>query len=262
MLIDSHCHLDRIDLAPYDGNFDALVSASVASGVARMLCVSIDLESFQKMMDLIADYDEISASVGVHPHDISSQEPTVEQLLELARHPKIVAIGETGLDYYYAEGDLEWQRSRFRTHIQAAIQCAKPLIVHTRDAREDTIRVLTEEHAERAGGVMHCFTENWGMAEAAIDLGFYISFSGIITFKNADSLREVAKKVPLDRILVETDSPYLAPVPFRGKPNEPKLVTHVAQTIAELRGLDYDKTCEITAQNYYRLFGKNNGAGN
>lgn len=219
-----------------------------------MLCVSIDLEAYPAMQALVADYPQVSISVGVHPNEEAGREPSLEQLVELAADPKNVAIGETGLDYFRSDGDLEWQRERFRVHIAAAKACGKPLIIHTRDAREDTIRVMREEQAEAAGGVMHCFTENWEMARQALDLGFYISFSGILTFRSAEDLREVARRVPLERVLIETDSPYLAPVPHRGKPNQPIYVRQVAECLAELRGLTPEALAEITRDNFFRLF--------
>jgi len=254
MLVDSHCHLDRVDLAPYDGKFANLVEETAANGVSHMLCVSIDLESYPQMLQLVESFPQISVSVGVHPCDHDRREPTVDELVELARHPKNVAIGETGLDYFRAEGDLNWQRDRFRRHIQAARQAVKPLIIHTREAREDTIAILQEEGAAEVGGVMHCFTETWDMAQQAMEMGFYISFSGIVTFRNAAELREVATRVPLERMLIETDSPYLAPVPHRGKPNQPKYVTHVADTIAELRGISSEELIRITHDNFFHLF--------
>jgi TatD DNase family protein len=254
MLVDSHCHLDRVDLARYDDGFAGMIGAARAAGVAHMLCVSIDLESYPDMVRLVEPHDEVSISVGVHPCEQAGREPSVDELVALASHPRNVAIGETGLDYHHGQGDLEWQRTRFRKHIRAARQAGKPLIVHTREAREDTIAILRDEGAGAAGGVMHCFTETWDMARAALDLGFYISFSGIVTFKNAAELREVAAQVPLDRLLVETDSPYLAPVPVRGKPNEPRNVRHVAALIADLRGLDYDTLVQQTGDNFFRLF--------
>ena len=254
MLVDSHCHLDRIDLTSYDGEFARFMESTLASGVQHMLCVSIDLESYPHMLALVADYAQVSVSVGVHPNDFDRRDPQVEELVELSRHPKNVAIGETGLDYYRSRGDLQWQRDRFRRHIAAAIACAKPLIVHTRDARQDTIRIMEEEGAGEAGGVMHCFTENWEMARAALDMGFYISFSGIVTFNNAQELREVAKRVPHDRLLIETDAPYLAPVPYRGKPNQPRYLRQVAECMAELRGLKVERLAEITRENFFALF--------
>jgi TatD DNase family protein len=254
-LIDSHCHLDRVDLSLYDDSFDAMLSAATHAGVEHMLCVSIDLESYPAMLKLVEGQPNISVSVGVHPNDFDRREPSVDELVELAAHPKNVAIGETGLDYFRTERQAcDWQRERFRTHIRAANACGKPLIIHTRDAREDTISILREEHAERAGGVMHCFTETWEMAQQAMELGFYISFSGIVTFKNAEELRQVAAKVPLERMLIETDSPYLAPTPYRGKPNEPKYVGRVAETIAELRDIEAAELADITSANFFRLF--------
>lgn len=255
MYIDSHCHLDRVDLKPYDGQFDRLVAETRALGVQHMLCVSIDLENYPEMVRLVEAHDGISISVGVHPNEEDREEPTVEQLAKLADHPLNVAIGETGLDYFRSDSALLWQQERFRTHIRAAREVGKPLIIHTREARDDTIRILREEQAEQVGGVMHCFTETWEMAQAAIDLGFYISFSGILTFRNAEELRDVAVQVPLDRMLIETDSPYLAPVPHRGKPNEPRYVVQVAEKLAELRGLEVAELAQITRDNYFRLFG-------
>lgn len=254
MLVDSHCHLDRVDLSPYEQDFNRFISSTRDSGVGHMLCVSIDLESYPAMLSLVEPYADVSVTVGVHPNDRERQEPTPEQLVELAMQPRNVAIGETGLDYFRSEGDLEWQRQRFRNHIQAARMAHKPLVIHTRDARDDTLRIMAEEKARDAGGVMHCFTESWEMARASLEMGFYISFSGIITFRNAESLREVAKRVPMDRLLIETDSPYLAPVPHRGKPNEPRYVHQVAQTIAQLRGMDKEAVVEQTGENFFRLF--------
>ena len=254
MLVDSHCHLDRVDLTPYHGDFAGLIEASRDAGVAHMLCVSIDLESYPAMLALVEDYPEVSVSVGVHPNDFDRREPGIDELVALARHPKNVAIGETGLDYFHGKGDLEWQRERFRTHSRAARQADKPLIIHTRDAREDTIAIMREETARDVGGVMHCFTETWEMAKAALDLGFYISFSGIVTFKNAAALRDVAAQVPDERILIETDSPYLAPVPFRGKPNEPRYVGKVAETVAAVRGVSAEAIAQQSRANFFRLF--------
>jgi TatD DNase family protein len=254
MLVDSHCHLDRVDLSPYGGSFDALVERTRADGVGHMLCVCIDLEHYGAMRGLVDAHHEVSVSVGVHPSEREGREPGVDELVELAADPRVVAIGETGLDYHYNQGDLEWQRQRFRVHIAAARQAGKPLIIHTRDAREDTIRLMREEGAEEAGGVMHCFTETREMAEQALELGFYISFSGILTFKSAEALRDVARQVPLDRLLIETDSPYLAPVPHRGRKNEPRYVIHVADQVAELRGLERDEVIALTGENFFRLF--------
>ena len=254
MLVDSHCHLDRLDLAPFGNDFGRLVAAAADSGVAHMLCVCIDLESYPAMLALVESYPQISVSVGIHPNDRESREPEPGELEKLASHPRNVAIGETGLDYFRSEGDLGWQQARFRDHIAAARACGKPLIIHTRAAKEDTIAIMTEERARDAGGVMHCFTEDWEMAKKALDLGFYISFSGIITFNSAAELREVARKVPQDRLLIETDAPYLAPVPFRGKPNLPQYVTRVAECIAQLRGVSVEEVAATTSQNFFELF--------
>ncbi len=254
MLIDSHCHLDRVNLKPYAKDFDRFMQETRDSGVGHMLCVSIDLETYPKMHALVADYPAVSVSVGVHPNEAKRRDPDVDELIELAADPRNVAIGETGLDYFRSEGDLDWQRNRFRRHIAAARRCGKPLIIHTRDAREDTLRILREENAAEVGGVMHCFSEDWDMAAQAMDMGFYISFSGIVTFANADALREVAKRVPLERLLIETDCPYLTPVPHRGRPNEPRYVRHVAEAIAELREMPVDELIAVTGENFFRLF--------
>ncbi|WP_241087340.1 TatD family hydrolase [Candidatus Vondammii sp. HM_W22] len=254
MLVDSHCHLDRLDLKPFDNSFQKLIKSGEEKGISHMLCASIDLETYPSMCALVENYPGISISVGVHPNDKERHEPSPDELAELAAHPKNVAIGETGLDYFHSESDLTWQQERFRNHIAAARICGKPLIIHTRAAREDTIAIMREEHANEASGVMHCFTEDWDMARKALDLGFYISFSGIITFNSAKELRVVAKRVPADRILLETDSPYLAPVPHRGKPNLPEYVIHVADMIAELRGLTREQVEELTSDNFFRLF--------
>jgi len=253
-LVDSHCHLDCLELSKYDGQLSAALENAKNNNVAHMLCVSIDLDAYPHMLDLVRNYDQVSVSVGVHPNVKDQPETTVEQLVELARDKKVVAIGETGLDYFRNEGDLEWQRERFRVHIEASKQTGKPLIIHTREAKEDTVAIMQEEHADQAGGVMHCFAEDWETAKKSLDLGFYISFSGIVTFKNAKELQDVAKKVPLDRMLIETDSPYLAPVPFRGKPNEPAYVFHVAEKIAELRNLSMNEVASVTTENFNRLF--------
>jgi len=226
-----------------------------ANGVTHALCISVELPKFPKVLGLAEAHDNFFASVGVHP-DHEAETVETARLVELARHPKVVAIGETGLDYHRLSGDLEWQRERFRTHIRAARECGKPLVIHTRDAAEDTLRIMREEGAGKVGGVMHCFTETADVAEAALALGFHISFSGIVTFKNAGHLRDIAKAVPLDRLLVETDSPYLAPVPHRGKTNRPGLVRHVAEEIARLRDLSPDQVAQATSENFFRLFFK------
>ncbi len=253
-LVDSHCHLDRLDLEPFNNSFDKLIQDTMASGVGHMLCVCIDAENYQGMRSLVEPYPNISISVGVHPNDRERYEPEPEELVALADHPKNLAIGETGLDYFRSEGDLDWQRDRFRRHIQAARLCNKPLIIHTREARADTIRIMQQEGAGECGGVMHCFTEDWEMASKALDMGFYISFSGIITFNSADDLRSVVKKVPQDRLLLETDAPYLAPMPMRGKPNYPSYVQYVAECMAETRGESVEDITSVTRDNFIRLF--------
>lgn len=255
MLIDSHCHLDRIDLEAFGGELDRLIATAGEQGVGHMLCVCIDLEHFGDVAAIAERYPHVTCSVGVHPDATDVREPGVEDLVELARHPKVVAIGETGLDYFRLQGDLEWQRDRFRTHIRAAREAGKPLIIHTRAAREDTVRVLREEGAEAVGGVMHCFAEDWATAQAAMELNFLISFSGIVTFKSAEALREVAARVPDSHLLIETDSPYLAPVPHRGKENHPAWVRHVAEKLAEVRGVTVEHIEAVTTANYRRVFG-------
>jgi TatD DNase family protein len=255
MLVDSHCHLDRLDLGPYDQDFGRCVAETVAGGVQQMLCVSITLEKYSAMRALVEPHREIAVSVGVHPNEENCHEPTVEELVELARDSRVVAIGETGLDYFRGEADRRAQQSRFRTHIRAAIKANKPLIIHTREARLDTLTILRGEGADAVGGVLHCFTEDWDTARAALELNFYISLSGILTFRNAESLREIARKLPEDRVLIETDSPYLAPIPKRGKPNYPAYVRYVAACLAELRGLSLARMAELTTRNYHDLFG-------
>ena len=250
--IDSHCHINFKELA---ADITGVLERMQHSDVTSALCVSVNLADFPQVLALAIRYPNIYASVGVHPDHESVEEPTVGRLVELADHPRIIAIGETGLDYYRLTGDLEWQRERFRTHIRAAKQCGKPLIIHTRSASEDTLHIMAEEGAGDIGGVMHCFTESWEVARRALDMGFYISFSGIVTFKSAHELKEVAKSVPMDRTLIETDSPYLAPVPFRGKVNQPAFVRLVAEEIALLRGIPVDVVGEATSANFVRLFG-------
>ncbi|MCG7873275.1 MAG: TatD family hydrolase [Candidatus Thiodiazotropha lotti] len=254
MLVDSHCHLDRVALDHYANDFSQFVTSTLDGGISHMLCVSIDLESWPSMVSLVESYPQISVSVGVHPNDRERHDPTPDELVELAQHPKVVAIGETGLDYFHGKGDLDWQRNRFRQHIEAAKQAELPLIIHTRDAREDTLSIMQSQGADRAGGVMHCFTENWSMAEQALEMGFFISFSGIITFKNTADLREVVKQVPMQQLLIETDSPYLAPVPYRGKPNQPIYVHQVAECVAEIKGVSVEHVAAQTSENYHRCF--------
>jgi len=251
MFVDSHCHLNFPELAQ---NIYAIRQLMQDECVGHALCVSVTLDKFPEVLGLAEQYANFYASVGVHPDYEEIEEPTVEALVKLANHPKVVAIGETGLDYFRLQGDLAWQRERFRTHIRAAIIADKPLIIHTRNAADDTLRIMREEGVERVGGVLHCFTESLAMALSAIEMGFYISFSGIVTFKNALEIKEVAKQIPLDRLLIETDSPYLAPVPFRGKINQPAYVKHVAQEVANLRGISLNQVAEATTANFFRLF--------
>jgi TatD DNase family protein len=250
-LVDSHCHLDFEDFA---GRHDEVLAEMSREGVTHALCVSVTMEGFPGVLALAEGHANLFASVGVHPDYPDAAPITVESLVALSAHPKIIAIGETGLDYFRLKGDLEWQRERFRTHIRASRACGKPLIIHTRSAAADTIRIMSEEGAGERAGVMHCFTESWDVAKAALDQGFYISFSGIVTFKSAESLRDVARKVPFDRLLVETDSPYLAPVPKRGRVNQPAWVKYVAAFVAELRNVSIESLAETTSGNFARLF--------
>ncbi len=256
MLVDSHCHLDHIDLTPFSGRLEGVLEAAAAAGVEHILCVGLDLERWPTMVERVAPFPQVSVSVGVHPSEAAGRPPSVVELATLAEHPRVVAIGETGLDYYYGKDSKTRQQDYFRTHIRAARQVGKPLIIHTRDAREDTLAILGEEGADAVGGVLHCFTEDWDMARRAMELNFSISFSGILTFKSAEALRDVARRLPPERILVETDAPYLAPVPHRGKPNQPAWVRHVAQCLAELRGQSLESVAETTTANYDRLFGR------
>lgn len=251
MFVDSHCHLDFPELAQ---DLPALLQAMRDARVTHALCISVELADWPRVHALAQAHDNLYATAGVHPDYPDIEEPTVERLCDLASRPKVVAIGETGLDYYRLEGDLSWQRERFRTHIRAARATRKPLVIHTRSAADDTLRLMRDERAHESGGVMHCFTQTWEVASAALDLGFHISFSGIVTFRNAVELKEVAKRVPLDRMLIETDSPYLAPAPHRGKRNHPALVVHVAEEIARLRGVPVDAVARATSENFFRLF--------
>lgn len=251
MLVDSHCHLNFPELFQ---ELPAIKQAMQANEVGYALCISVTLTDFPQVLALAESNPHFFASVGVHPDYENITEPTVDELVRLAEHPKIIAIGETGLDYFRLTGDLEWQRQRFRTHIRAAIQADKPLVIHTRNAAEDTLRIMREEQADRVGGVMHCFTENLDVANQAMELGFYISLSGIVTFKNAHTVKEVAQSVPLNRLLIETDSPYLAPSPHRGKINQPSFVKHVAEELANLRNVPLSSIAEATTANFFRLF--------
>ncbi len=251
--VDSHCHINFADLA---ANMPQLLANMQDYDVSHALCVAVNLPELPSVLALAQQHDNIFASVGVHPDYEDTPEPTVAQLVELAQSPKVVAIGETGLDYFRLTGDLEWQRERFRTHIRAARETGLPLIIHTRASSEDTIRILREENAQDVGGVMHCFTESWEVAQQAMDLGFYISLSGIVTFKKAEDLKQLARLMPLDRLLIETDSPYLAPMPHRGKQNQPAWVRHVAEHIAELKGIPLSDVAEATTQNFFNLFAR------
>ena len=260
MLVDSHCHLDKIDLSSFDQQLSVLLDTARCADVSQYLCVCIDLEHFDDVHTIAQQYENIHCSVGVHPTSQGDDvhEPRADELIALAESDRVIAIGETGLDYFRVDDDdMTWQQERFRQHIHAAKVTQKPLIIHTRSAKEDTIRILKEEHAETVGGVMHCFAEDWDTAQQALDLGFYISFSGIVTFKSAKTLREVAKKVPQDRILIETDSPWLAPTPKRGKLNHPAYLHYTAEKMAELRNCSYQTLAEITTENYQRLFSLN-----
>lgn len=254
LLVDSHCHLDRLDLKPFNGELEAALENARDHGVGHMLCVCIDLEHFEDVLIPARNHKNIFASVGVHPNEQEGEDPATERLVALAADPDVVAIGETGLDYFRTSGEVEWQRARFRAHIAAAKETQKPLIIHMRDATDDTLKIMREESAGDAGGVMHCFVEDWDTAKAAMDMGFYISFSGIVTFNSAKELKEVARKMPAELMLVETDSPYLAPVPFRGKSNQPAYVKYVAEQVAELRGESVEAITEKTTENFFNLF--------
>ena len=254
MLIDSHCHLDRLDLAAHGGSLDVALDAARAAGVGHFLCIGVSADNAATVKGLAERYDDVDCSVGVHPLDLEpGAEPALDWLLGELAHPKVVAIGETGLDYHYEPESAALQQDSFRLHLEAARITGKPVIVHTREARADTLALLREAALSQAG-VLHCFTEDWDMAKAALDIGFYISLSGIVTFRNAEALREVARQVPVDRLLVETDSPYLAPVPHRGKPNLPQYVREVAEYLAVLRGVSYEALAEQTSNNFKRLF--------
>jgi TatD DNase family protein len=250
-LVDSHCHLDFPDLA---ADLDGILARMAENGVERAMCISVTLQDLPRVIALAERHPQLWATVGVHPDYEDTLEPTIDDLLRLADHPRVLAIGETGLDYYRLTGDLEWQRQRFRTHIRAARRLGKPLVIHTRNSSADTLRIMEEEGAAEVGGVMHCFTESQAVADAAIAMNFVISFSGIVTFKNARELQAVAQTISLDRMLVETDSPYLAPVPHRGKTNQPAWVRHVAEFIAQLRGVAPEVIAEATTANFERVF--------
>jgi TatD DNase family protein len=251
MLVDSHCHLDFDE---YRDRIPEVLAEMSAAGVEHALCISVTLQDFPRVRALAETHARLFATVGVHPDYPEVGGVAVDELVALADHPRILAVGETGLDYYRLQGDLEWQRERFRAHIRAARACRKPLVIHTRAAAEDTLRIMREEGAAAVGGVMHCFTETLGVAQAAVEMGFLISFSGIVTFRNAGQVREVAKALPMESILVETDSPYLAPVPFRGKVNHPAYVRHVAEEVGRLRGLPFGAIASATTANFCRVF--------
>ena len=255
-LVDSHCHLDRLDLAAHEGDFDAMMRAAADAGVSHMLCIGVDLESFPQVLAVAEAWPQVHCTVGVHPLYRESRAATTEELVRHAQHPKVVAIGETGLDYCYAGDDPSWQHERFAAHILAARQTGLPLVIHTRDARADTLAMLREHGAGEVRGVLHCFTEDLSMAEAAIDMGFMISISGIVTFRNAEPLRDVVRALPLEHLLIETDSPWLAPVPHRGKQNEPRFVAEVARCVAELKGVTMEQVAACTRDNFFRLFSK------
>jgi len=255
-LVDSHCHLDRIDLKDYPQGLPQLMEATAAAGVSHMLCIGVDLETFPAVKALAEQYAHVHCTVGVHPLYRESRSTHCAELIELAQHPRVVAIGETGLDYFYAKGDTGWQRDSFAEHIAAARETGLPLVIHTRDAREDTIAMLRDLGDGKVRGVMHCFTEDLNMAEQAMALGFYISISGIVTFANAESLREVVRALPVERLLIETDAPWLAPVPHRGKQNEPRFVADVARYVADLKQLPATELVAITRDNFFSLFNK------
>ena len=255
MFVDSHCHINFPELA---ADLEGVVAAMRSNAVTHALCVSVNLETLPQVLSISERFANVFASVGVHPDQQGSEEPDIRSLLTLAKHPRVVAIGETGLDYYRLEGDLEWQRERFRRHIRASRECGKPLIIHTREAAADTLRIMKEENAAECGGVMHCFTETQAVADTAMQMNFLISFSGIVTFKNALALKSVAREVPLEHLLIETDSPYLAPVPYRGRTNQPAYVRFVAEEIARLKGVSVEAVATATTVNFFQLF-KNAG---
>jgi TatD DNase family protein len=256
MIVDSHCHLDRLNLEQCGGSLAAALEGARADGVSHMLCVCISDENRRAVLDIASSDSGIFASAGMHPSDVTDGIVSIETLKSWCGHPKVVALGETGLDYYYGREYIAQQQESFANHLHAAADLGLPVIVHTRDAREDTIDLIRANGSTSSAGVMHCFTESWEMACQALDLGYYISISGIVTFRNADSLRDVAKKVPMDRLLVETDSPYLAPVPYRGKSNQPRYVRAVAEYVADLRGMSLESLAEQTSANFFRLFNR------
>jgi len=251
MLVDSHCHLNFPELTE---NLLKVLELMHSNEVACAACIGVNLEDLPRILSLAEAHSHLWATVGVHPEVTDGREPTITELVELAQHPKVIAIGETGLDYYWQKDQPEWQRERFRTHIRAAIEAKKPLVIHNREATADILRLMREEGAERVGGILHCFTETWEVAESVLEMGFHIAISGIVTFKNALTIKDVARRVPLDRLLIETDSPYLAPVPYRGKLNQPAYVKHVAEEIARLRDISFDDVARATTDNFFHLF--------
>lgn len=256
MLVDSHCHLNMLDLKPYDNDLSKVIASAHAVGVEKMLCIGTNLEDMPQVLECADRFDSVYATVGMHPSDSAENQITVEELIEFANKPKVVGIGETGLDYYYDHSDRKIQKESFRNHIKAAIALHLPIVIHSRAAPEDTIQILKEEGVEKCGAVLHCFTESWEMAKEALDLGLYISISGIVTFKNAHQVKDVASRVPMDRLLVETDSPFLAPIPYRGKANYPAYVRDVATFIAAMRGIDIEEFANQTSENFHTLFNK------
>lgn len=256
MIIDSHCHLDRLKLEPYNGDLSAAIAAAKARGVQQMVCIGISLGNIEEVIRIAQTYPEVVASVGVHPCDVASGTATIEQLTQWSCQDKVVALGETGLDYHYETDSKALQHESFAMHLTVGGQVGLPVVVHTREAREDTLALIKSYGSLEHSGVLHCFTEDWAMAKQALDLNYYVSISGIVTFKNAEQIREVVRKMPLDRLLVETDSPYLAPIPYRGKPNEPKNVREVAEFVAEVRGMPFEDLAAATTENFYRLFSR------
>ena len=255
MYIDSHCHIDCIDLTDHENSMETLLQQAADDGVEHMLCVCIDLHEFDTMYAVVKKYKQISVSAGMHPTHSVGESLSVDEILKYVRREEVVAVGETGLDFFYQKDKPDWQKNRFRYHIEAAKQVNKPVIVHTRDAAKDTINIIKEESAKDCGGVIHCFTEDWDFAKKSLDENFYISFSGIATFKTAEQIREVVRKVPADRFLIETDSPYLAPVPKRGKQNYPGYVKYVAECVAKERGVSVEEVAELSKKNYYQFLG-------
>ena len=254
MFIDSHCHLDRLNLDAHSGNLDLVIDAAREAGVSQMLCVGIDLENAPAVVAIAEQYPEVYASVGVHPSDCKEVAPDLSLLKNLSKHPRVVAIGETGLDYYYSTDHKVIQQESFINHLELAKECKLPVIIHTRDAKEDTLSLMKDHGCKERTGVLHCFTESQEMASAALDMNYYISISGIVTFRNASALREVVRHIPMDRLLIETDSPYLAPVPHRGKSNEPRFVADVARFVADLKGVSVERLAQQTTANFYQLF--------